>query len=229
MVIGARVRNVLTSELRRRLEMFVDKLKKASKSPIKVLVFSFDLLKLRSTLILYKVKHRFFRKRVIIGKAVNFNQKTIFTGLGHCIINDNVTFGYKLGGHFHKNLTEIQARYIDSKVVIKENVNFNNSTFITAGNYIEIGRNCNIGARVTMMDFEAHGTNPSERGQLGKFGEIHIGNNVWIGNDVTILKNVFIGDNSIVAAGSVVTKGSYPSNCIVGGNPAKIVKELIIE
>ncbi|MBA2585639.1 MAG: maltose acetyltransferase, partial [Chthoniobacterales bacterium] len=50
-----------------------------------------------------------------------------------------------------------------------------------------------------------------------------IGDNVWIGMNAVILKGVAIGENSVVAAGAVVTK-SVPENCVVAGNPAKIVK-----
>ena len=52
---------------------------------------------------------------------------------------------------------------------------------------------------------------------------IIIGENCWIGEKVIILDGVQIGDNCVIGAGSVVTK-SIPSNCIVGGNPAKILK-----
>jgi len=54
------------------------------------------------------------------------------------------------------------------------------------------------------------------------FGKIIIGNNCFIGAGSIILLGVSLGDNSIVAAGSVVTK-SFPSNVVVGGNPAKII------
>ena len=50
-----------------------------------------------------------------------------------------------------------------------------------------------------------------------------IGDNVWIGYRAMILKGVTIGDNSVVAANSVVTK-DVPSNSIVAGNPAKIIR-----
>ena len=50
-----------------------------------------------------------------------------------------------------------------------------------------------------------------------------IGNNVYISTGVTILAPVRIGNNVIVGAGSVVTK-DIPDNCIVGGVPAKIIK-----
>jgi len=52
-----------------------------------------------------------------------------------------------------------------------------------------------------------------------------IGNNVVIGPNVNIVENVKIGDNVIIGAGSVVTK-DIPSNCMVVGNPAKVIKKL---
>lgn len=55
---------------------------------------------------------------------------------------------------------------------------------------------------------------------------IVIGKNCWIGEFSRICKGVRIGDNSIVAANSVVTK-DVPSNSIVAGNPARVVKENI--
>jgi acetyltransferase-like isoleucine patch superfamily enzyme len=54
---------------------------------------------------------------------------------------------------------------------------------------------------------------------------IIIGNNVWIGSNSTILPGVVIGDNSIIGAGSVVTK-NVPSNVIVAGVPAKVIKKI---
>ncbi len=52
---------------------------------------------------------------------------------------------------------------------------------------------------------------------------IRIGNNCWLGANCIILPGVELGDNVIVGAGAVVTK-SFPENVIIGGNPAKILK-----
>lgn len=54
---------------------------------------------------------------------------------------------------------------------------------------------------------------------------ISIGKNCWIGAKVTVLDGVVIGDNCILAAGAVVTK-SFPSNSVVGGVPARLIKKL---
>ena len=56
--------------------------------------------------------------------------------------------------------------------------------------------------------------------------DVFIGNNCFIGNKAIILPGVKIGNEVIVAAGAVVTK-DVPSNSIVAGNPAKIIREKI--
>ena len=54
---------------------------------------------------------------------------------------------------------------------------------------------------------------------------VHIGRNAWIGVGAIILSGVTIGENAVVAAGAVVTKDVAP-NTIVGGNPAKFIKNI---
>lgn len=53
--------------------------------------------------------------------------------------------------------------------------------------------------------------------------DTYIGKQSIIGYASIILPGVRIGDNVIVGAGSVVSR-DVPSNCIVAGNPAKIIK-----
>ena len=52
-----------------------------------------------------------------------------------------------------------------------------------------------------------------------------IGNNVNIGSQTCILGKVTIGDNVVIGAGSIITK-DFPSNCVIVGNPARILKML---
>lgn len=54
---------------------------------------------------------------------------------------------------------------------------------------------------------------------------VHIGRSAWIGVGAVILPGVTIGENAVVAAGAVVTKDVAP-NTIVGGNPAKFIKNI---
>lgn len=62
------------------------------------------------------------------------------------------------------------------------------------------------------------------KGRRFKYNKIYIGNNVMIGAHSIIMPGVRIDDNVIVAAGSVVTK-SVPEGSVVGGNPAKYIKD----
>lgn len=56
-------------------------------------------------------------------------------------------------------------------------------------------------------------------------GQVIIKRNAWIGAGATILPGVTVGENSVVAAGAVVNK-DVPDNTVVGGVPARILKEL---
>lgn len=60
---------------------------------------------------------------------------------------------------------------------------------------------------------------------IGSSGGVKIGNNVFIGMKSTILKGVHIGNNVIIGANSLVNK-DIPDNCVVAGNPARVVMTL---
>jgi len=116
-----------------------------------------------------------------------------------------------------------------SEIVIGSDTGISGTTIVAAKS-VKIGNSCLIGANVTITDYDFHSTKPEGRRYNTNAKEIGcssvvIEDNVWLGMNVIILKGVRIGRNSIIAAGSVVTK-SIPSNCIAGGNPAKILKEV---
>lgn len=55
---------------------------------------------------------------------------------------------------------------------------------------------------------------------------VHIGKYCWLGMGSIILPGVTLGDYTVVAAGSIVTKSYDKGYCVIGGNPAKVIKEL---
>ena len=90
---------------------------------------------------------------------------------------------------------------------------------------ITIGNNAMLAPGVHIYT-ATHPLDPTERNSGYEYGKpVNIGDNVWIGGRVVICPGVTIGDNVVVAAGSVVTK-DVPDNVVVGGNPAKIIKEI---
>jgi len=76
-----------------------------------------------------------------------------------------------------------------------------------------------IGANFTICQLTTIGNGKHGRNDLIPT----IGNNVSIGANANIIGDIAIGDNVIIGAGSVVVK-DVPDNCVVVGNPAKVIK-----
>lgn len=90
---------------------------------------------------------------------------------------------------------------------------------------VRIGDNCMIAPRVSIFT-ATHPLDAATRTSGFEYAKpITIGDNVWIGGHAVINPGVTIGDNVVVAAGSVVTK-DVPSNVVVAGVPARVIREL---
>ena len=98
----------------------------------------------------------------------------------------------------------------------------------TVGGYIEVGDDVLFGSGVQIYTNDhafSDKTKPiSEQGYTPS-APVIIKKGAWCGANSIILKGVTIGENSVVAAGAVVTK-DVPPYCVVGGVPAKILKEI---
>jgi acetyltransferase-like isoleucine patch superfamily enzyme len=91
--------------------------------------------------------------------------------------------------------------------------------------HISIGRECIIADRVMMIDFD-HGMVEVERPirEQGIYKrDVNIGHNCWIGYGACILRGVTVGDNSVIGTSAVVT-ADVPTNAVVGGIPAKLIR-----
>ena len=97
----------------------------------------------------------------------------------------------------------------------------NDRTEVHCKMQVTIGQYCLIAWGVTIMDTDYHGIGKNSR--VTKPTVIEDG--VWIGNNAIITKGVTLGRGSVVATGSVVVK-DVPPFTIVGGNPAKVIKEI---
>jgi len=107
------------------------------------------------------------------------------------------------------------------RVRIRDGTHINPNTRILCTDSIEIGERCAISWGVHIVDFDGHEIiNPARPSKA----PIQIGNDVWIGARATVLKGVEIGDGAVVAAGAVVTR-SVPSQALVAGNPARVIRE----
>lgn len=67
--------------------------------------------------------------------------------------------------------------------------------------------------------------NVTSKKRINHAASVIVGDHVWVGAHSLILKGVVILNNSVVASGSIVTKKYSISGIIIGGNPAKIIKQ----
>ena len=116
---------------------------------------------------------------------------------------------------------------IQKNATIGKNCKISSHTFICEGVHIE--DNVFIGHNVTFInDRYPRSTNAEGSPQTAadwRVEETRIKKGASIGSSTTILCGVTIGENAITGAGSVVTK-DVPANCIVAGNPAKVIRHL---
>lgn len=131
-------------------------------------------------------------------------------------IGDNVSV--------HENVYIFSPENLD----IGDNVSIHPMCYIDATGGISIGNDVSIAHMVTVMStthlFDDTTIPIKDQGCESKRTVIE--NNVWIGAKTTVLYGVKISQDSILGANSVVNK-DVPENVIVGGIPAKIIKERI--
>lgn len=106
---------------------------------------------------------------------------------------------------------------IGKRVFINSGCKFQDQGGITIGDDVLVGHNCVIATLNHVMD-------PDKSADMIP-APVKIGNKVWIGANVTILQGVTIGEGAVIAAGAVVNK-DVPARTVVGGIPAKVLKEI---
>lgn len=127
--------------------------------------------------------------------------------------------------HFEKNIRIARGCtiFVNGKLSIGENTYIQPNANIVANKEIFIGKNCAISWNFQALDDDLH-TIIIDGLEKEKSKKIFIGNRVWIGANSIILKGSNIGNNCIVASGSVVS-GIFPDRVLIGGVPARIIKE----
>lgn len=121
----------------------------------------------------------------------------------------------------------------DSKFIVGNNTTFgyNGNIAVTPGNEIRIGEDCMFSWNIELCSGDGHTIFDVEKRERTIYpipgtaeNTIEIQDHVWVGMRTIILNNTVIGRSSIVGAGATV-KGKFPNNCVLAGNPARIVKK----
>lgn len=195
-------------------------------------------------LVLYPKAYIVGRKwsTVNLGSSVTLKEQSGLSSQKRCTLNlgDDSKIGEKtsisalykstveIGDHFSTQiLTLILAKYnssikIGRCVWTRWNLFMNAGYFstINVGDRTQFARNDLVVCGNSHPIFEAG----QSEGEYRSDSVIDIGKNVWIGNDACINSGTSLGDNCIVAVQSTVNR-KIPENCMVMGNPARIIRK----
>ena len=170
-------------------------------------------------------KVKYGKNLLLQGMPVIFNKGGAILEIGDdCIIKSS--FFSNLIGLYSRTI--IVTRTTEAVIRIGNNVGISGAT-IYARKSITIGDNTNIGGNVKIIDNDFHPIKAEarladEKSQIS-VRPIIIGKNCFIGCNSIILKGTVLGDNCVVGAGAVVC-GKFEDNCVIVGNPARVIKRL---
>jgi acetyltransferase-like isoleucine patch superfamily enzyme len=131
-----------------------------------------------------------------------------------------VVFGHNV----RIGMTVTPWTYARDATITVGNDSFINGTSFGCQREIRIGAKAILG-RASIMDTDFHSVaiarhNASARVRVAP---VVLEENVWVGAQVGILPGTRIGQNSVVGFGAICA-GVFPSNVVIAGNPAKIIK-----
>lgn len=116
---------------------------------------------------------------------------------------------------------------VTPKLLIGNRVHFGKMNRIGCDNKIVIEDDVLFAPHVHISDrnhgFEDIHTSISRQKVTSK-GPVVIGAETWLGFGCQVMSGVKIGRHCVIAAGAVVVK-DVPDYCVVGGNPARILKQ----
>ncbi len=164
------------------------------------------------------------KKNIHFGKNVTIEKNTIIDGFASekIIIGE----GSRIGAYSWITCTSHLSKY-GKGLKIGSNSAIGRFSEFGASGGIEIGNDVIMGSYISFHSENHNFFSVSKliREQGVTSEGIKLGNNIWVGAKVTFLDGSIVGDNTVIAAGAVV-KGEFPSNVVIGGVPAKILKHI---
>lgn len=203
----------------------------------KTVYFNFKYLRFREAIKLpILVSHRVYLKetrgkvfinsdiksgmiKIGFGEVGIFDQvksRTIWQVSGTVIFNGKASIGHG---------SKISVR---GKISIGKNFIISAESQIVCHKQITIGNDVLLSWDILIMDTDFHEILDVNGARINNDKEIVIGNKVWIGCRSILLKGTTIGNNVVIAANTLLNgrnQFNNIENVIIGGNPAKILKE----
>lgn len=129
------------------------------------------------------------------------------------------------GNQIGENTKVVGPLYNTGKLCIGNNCWIGKNLTVHGNGTVRIGDNCDIAPDVTFLTGGHRVGSAEHRAGLGETYHIAVGNGAWIGARATVTMNTAIGDGAVIAACACVIR-DVPDNTLVGGVPARMIKEL---
>ncbi len=112
----------------------------------------------------------------------------------------------------------------EGELAIGANVYINAGVSVFCVKRVRVGRDALIAWNCTVMDHDFHALHDAGGQCINPPGDIALGDQVWLGAGVTVTKGTRLAQGVVVAAGTVMHGDIDEPNCIVGGNPPRIIR-----
>ncbi len=90
---------------------------------------------------------------------------------------------------------------------------------------LSIGKDCMLSSDIQIFCSDIHTIYDTNNQPINRGSKIEIGNHVWVGMGAYIAKKSVIADNCIIGMKSLVAGKFAEPNCVIAGNPARVVKQ----
>lgn len=150
-----------------------------------------------------------------VGIFDRVKSKSILELNGKIILSENINIG-------HGSKISIMKEGV---LTLGKGFTINAESTILCNYDIQFGENCLISWDCLIMDTDFHKILDCNGNQLNKDNKIIIGSNVWVGCRSAILNGARVGDNIVIAANSTISKSLISQNILVGGSPARVLRE----
>ena len=158
----------------------------------------------------------YLRKCQKVGNMVSINKKPLIKNKGHVELGDQV--------RIWSNINKAKI-FVDKGATLKIGTNSRvNGSHLSVSNRVEIGDNVRIAPYNIIIDSDFHKVDDHFSNE-GMNKPIIIEDDVWITMNCMIMKGVHIGKGAVIASGAVVTR-DVPAYTVVGGVPAKVIREI---
>lgn len=178
-------------------------------------------------LVSHRIKIRTLSGRVSLGRVKHGIVKVGFGGLGQDTGRQDGTW-YVTGEIRFDGKARIGCGaklFVDGKLELGDQFDASSNFILFCDESIRIGAENQLSWNVTLMDSDRHPIRDMEGHVVNPPAPITIGDRNWIGCDCLLLKGVAIGNGCVVAAGALVNRPHAGSHMIIGGQPARILKE----